>query len=350
LSSILHLQKYFEGKRLIITILLGLAVAFYFLYKDFDPNAYKAITWGPMVVFWFAMALLMVIFRFMGYMVRLRILSDGALKWRHCFQLIVLWEFASALSPGIVGGTAAAFILLAQERKLGTGKATAIVLATSYLDVLYYIIFAPLLLLITGFASQIPLKIGPFGSSFITVYFFIAYAILLLWAMLVYVGIFIKPNWVRSAVLGLFSLPLFKKWKNKAEQWGDQILIAANEFKQKEKMFWFKAFGATFFSWTARFSLVLFLILAFGTHLNILEIFSRQLIMWGALLLPITPGASGLAEMLFPAFLGEYFALPQLAKSASVLWRLISYYPYLVFGFVIFPVWMKRILKKIKSE
>ena len=65
-------------------------------------------------------------------------------------------------------------------------------------------------------------------------------------------------------------------------------------------------------------------------------------------MLPITPGASGLAEMLFPAFLGEYFALPQLANAASVLWRLISYYPYLVLGFVVFPVWMKRILKKTK--
>ena len=348
MNSLLHLKKYFEGKRLIIPILLGLAVAFFFLYKDFDPNAYKAITWGPTVVFWFAMALLMVIFRFIGYMVRLRILSDGALKWRHCFQLIVLWEFASAISPGIVGGTAAAFILLAQERKLGTGKATAIVLATSYLDVLYYILFAPLLLLITGFASQIPLKIGPFGSSFITVYFTIAYSLLLLWAILVYVGIFVKPNWVRKAVIGLFNLPFFNRWKGKAVLWGDQILIAANEFKKKKRTFWFKAFGATFFSWTARFALVLFLILAFGTHIETLQIFSRQLIMWGALMLPITPGASGLAEMLFPAFLGEYFALPQLANAASVLWRLISYYPYLVLGFVVFPVWMKRILKKTK--
>lgn len=350
MSSILQIQKYFERKRLVIPILLGLVVAFYFFFRDFDPKAYQAITWRPMVIFWFVLALIMVAFRFLGYMIRLRILSDGVLKWRHCFQLIVLWEFASAISPGIVGGTAAAFILLAKERRLDPGKSTAIVLATSYLDVLYYILTVPLLLVITGFSTQIPLTIGPFGPNFIKIYFFIAYTLLVLWAVLVYIGLFIKPNWVKSTVVGFFNLPFFSRWKENAVRWGDEIVTAANEFKLKDRKFWFKAFGATFFSWTARFALVVFLILAFGTHIDILAIFSRQLIMWGALLLPLTPGASGLAEMLFPAFLGEYFALPQIANSASVLWRLISYYPYLIFGFVVFPIWVKRILKKPKSS
>jgi uncharacterized protein (TIRG00374 family) len=349
LSSLLQLKKYFEGKRLIIPIVLGLSVAFYFFFKDFDPKAYQSISWGPMVVFWFSLALLMVAFRFLGYMVRLRILSDGVLKWKQCFQLVVLWEFASALSPGIVGGTAAAFVLLAQERKLGTGKSTAIVLATSYLDVLYYVLAVPLLLLITGFGTQMPLKIGPFGPNFISIYFSVAYCVLVIWAVIVYVGIFIKPEWVRRMVVGLFHLPFFNKWKSNAQKWGEEIMTAANEFKQKKRIFWFKAFGATFFSWTARFALVVFLILAFGTHIDLLAIFARQLIMWGALLLPVTPGASGLAEVLFPAFLGEYFALPQIANSASVLWRLVSYYPYLILGFIIFPIWLKRILKKSTS-
>ena len=222
-------------------------------------------------------------------------------------------------------------------------------MATSYLDVLYYILTVPLLLLFTGFNSQIPLNIGPFGPNFIKIYFLAAYIILVAWAVMVYVGIFIKPRWVKTMVVGFFNLPFFRRWKSNAQQWGDEIIVAANEFKQKDRKFWFKAFGATFFSWTARFALVLFLILAFGTHIDVLAIFSRQLIMWGALLLPLTPGASGLAEMLFPAFLGEYFALPQIANSASVLWRLISYYPYLILGVVVFPIWVKRILKKTKS-
>jgi len=346
LSSISQLQKYFEGKRLVFPILLGLAAAFYFFFKDFDAAAYAEIAWGPKVVFWFVLALIMVGFRLLGYVYRLRILSEQSLSWKKCFQLVVLWEFSSAITPGIVGGTAAAFILLAQEKKLGTGRSTAIVLATSYLDVLFYILAVPAFLVFTGLVSQIPTKVGPIGQNFILVYFLISFVILIAWAVLVYIGIFIRPRWVKALTIGFFRLPFLKRWRHQAKEWGDEIMVAAKQFKLKKRVFWYKAFGATFFSWTARFTLVNFLILAFGTGgAYFLEIFARQLIMWGALLLPLTPGASGLAEMLFPAFLNEYFANDQIANSTAVLWRLISYYPYLFLGIIVFPIWIKRILK-----
>ncbi len=350
MSSVRQLRKYFEGRNLIIPIVIGVAVVFYFFYRDFDPNAYKDIDWGVNVLFWFILALIMVGFRFLGYVYRLRILSDEKLSWRKCFHLVVLWEFSSAISPGIVGGTAAAFILLAQEKKLGTGKSTAIVLATSYLDVLFYVLAVPLLLIFTGLNSQIPGQIGVFSGSLMKGYFIASYVILIVWAVVVYVGIFIRPQVVSGILKGIFRLPLLRRWKENAKVWGDELLVASEEFRLKRRPFWFKAFGATLFSWTARFALVNFLILAFGHGTEVLEIFARQLIMWGALMLPVTPGASGLAELLFPAFLGEYFSNPQLANSTSVLWRLISYFPYLFLGIIVFPIWIRGIIKEARSR
>jgi uncharacterized protein (TIRG00374 family) len=350
LSALSQLQKYFEGKRLIIPIALGVLVGLLFFYKDFDKEAYDVIEWQPRIFIWLFLAILMFVFRYLGYVLRLRILSEKLLGWKESLQLVALWEFCSAISPGIVGGTAAAFVLLAQERKLGTGKATAIVLATSYLDVLFYVVTVPILLLFTGLIPILPDSVGPAGSKAIITYFLIAYLILLLWAILVYIGIFRRPHWIKHIITRLFSLRFFKKWKQNAVAWGDEIVISAKAFNDKGRIFWFKAFGATLFSWTARFVMVNFLILALGNGMHFLAILSKQLVMWGALLIPFTPGASGLAELLFPAFLGEYFANDQLANSTSVLWRLISYYPYLFLGFIVFPVWIKRVIKQQKTK
>lgn len=346
MSSIRTLQKLFTGKRLIIPIGIGLAVAFYFFFKSFDPSAFDSINWGYNTLLWLSLAFVMVLFRLMGYVYRLRILSDRQLSWKSCFQLILLWEFSSAISPGIVGGTAAAFILLAQEKKLNTGQSTAIVMATSYLDVLFYVLCVPCLLIFTGLTSQIPKQIGPFDQSLVLGYFLIAYIFFVAWSSIVYWGLFVKPKILGNTLKLLFRIPFLAKWRPKIEIWSHQIEIAALEFKTKPKSFWLKSFGATLFSWIARFTLVNFLILAFGDGSAVLSIFVKQLIMWGALMIPVTPGASGMAELLFSSFLGEYFSNQSLAETTSVIWRLISYYPYLIAGIIIFPLWIQKIVKQ----
>jgi uncharacterized protein (TIRG00374 family) len=300
-------------------------------------------------------AVLMMIFRDLGYIIRLRILSDGKLGWKESFQLTFLWEFASAISPGIVGGTAAAFVLLAQE-KIGTGRSTAIVLATSFLDVLFYVIAVPLLVVFSGLTAHIPdvhLSSGLLSKKFLISYFVIAYFVLLVWAILVFGALFIRPRSTKYVMLKVFSLPLLRKWKAKANDWGDELIISSQEFKSKNAKFWTKAFGATVFSWVARFAAVNFIILAFGHYSDHIEIFVRQLIMWCILILPVTPGASVLAETIFPSFLSPFFSNLSLAKVGAVLWRLLSYYPYLLIGFIIFPIWIKRIIagrKSLQSE
>jgi len=50
---------------------------------------------------------------------------------------------------------------------------------------------------------------------------------------------------------------------------------------------------------------------------------------------------------MFTDFLGE-FIHKGLAPTLGILWRLISYYPYLIVGALILPRWIReRIVKKI---
>ena len=76
----------------------------------------------------------------MWLMYRIRLLTDKVINWRKSFDVIMLWEFTSAISPSIVGGTAVALFIINKEG-VNTGKSTSIVLITALLDELFYVVF-----------------------------------------------------------------------------------------------------------------------------------------------------------------------------------------------------------------
>ena len=69
-------------------------------------------------------------------------LTDKGLTWVQAFRVIMLWEFTSAITPSTVGGTAVAVVFIHKEG-MSVGKSTAVVLATSFLDELYFVIMLP---------------------------------------------------------------------------------------------------------------------------------------------------------------------------------------------------------------
>ena len=105
-------------------------------------------------------------------------------------------------------------------------------------------------------------------------------------------------------------------------------------------------------SWSARYMVVNFIILSFGPVSEHVLIFARQLVMWVILLVPATPGAAGLAESLFPAFLSGFFEVDSFANYAATIWRVFSYYLYLILGVIILPIWIKRVsrIRKMSKE
>ena len=345
-----NITSYFTRKKLIIPILIGILTAAYFFFQGFDIKAYDRIRWTGLSSIWIACALVMVTTRLLGYSYRLIVLSNYQLSWTQALQIIVLWEFSSAISPGIVGGSAAAFILLAKEKKINAGKGTAIVLATSYLDVLFYVLAAPFLWLFVKKSEVIPSHIDYVSGMQIQYLFLGAYGLFLAWCIIIFIGLFYKPQAIKMVVLWIFKLPGLLRYKNKVENWGNNMVIAASDFRNEPLSYWIKAFGGTLIAWISRFLLVNFLILALGNGASVATIFAKQLVMWGALLVPITPGAVGMAEWLFGGFMGEYFANAQLTNTTAFVWRLLSYWPYLFAGIIIFPVLYNRVSKNTQSE
>lgn len=309
------------------------------------------IQWTWVSVVWIIVALLMMLLRDAAYMYRIRLLTDRAISWRKSFDVIMLWEFASAISPSVVGGTAVALFILNKEG-VNTGKSTAIVFITALLDELFYVIVVPLVILFVGTASLFPvaMEMELFGRTLGTAGIFItAYTVLALYSLLLIYGIFFNPKGFKWLIIKLFSLPLLRKWHDWADRTGDEMLVASVEFKGRSLGFWLKAYGATVLSWTGRFWVVNFIILAFTPVGEHMLIYARQLVMWSILLLTPTPGGSGFAEFAFSGFFQDFIPVG-LAASLALLWRFISYYPYLFIGTVVLPRWLKRVFSAQEAD
>ena len=89
----------------------------------------------------------MVFIRDAAYVVRIKILSLGELSWRSSFNTVMLWEFASALTPTVIGGSAFAVLILKREG-MNLGSSVATILITALMDELFYVLAVPTLLLL----------------------------------------------------------------------------------------------------------------------------------------------------------------------------------------------------------
>ncbi len=345
-----QIAKIFSGPRILVAVLFGMSVSIYLLFQDFDIENYKHLHWTTTSSFFIFFSLILMSIRDLAYMYRIRVLTDKKLNWKKSFQTIMLWEFSSALTPSVVGGSAVAFFIVSKELK-NVGKATAIVMITALLDELFYIVMVPLMFIFIPYDSLIiegNFKLFNLGQFPTGIIFLVGYSFILLLTTIISLAIFFRPIYFKNLLITIFSFRLLNRWVEAVAKVGDEIIITSVEMKGKGLGFWLKAIGATFASWTARFLVVNALILAFMAAGDQLMIFARQLVMWVILLISPTPGGSGVAEFMLPKFLGEYTG--SFANEIALIWRLISYYAYLIIGAIVLPIWLRRIYKKKKKS
>ena len=345
----------FSFKRILLPLLIGIGVAVLLILKDIKNDS-SAITdilinWTWASTFFLFLALCFGVMRDLMYMYRIRLLSDKQLTWKQSFQVIMLWEFGSAITPSVVGGSALAFFIVSLEG-IPVGRSTAIVMITALLDELFYIIITPIVVLIVGvsLAFNTDFRFTFLGYEFgETQIFFIGYGFMCLLTLIILVAIFFFPQGFRKLLYILAEKKLFRKIKDKTKKMGDDIVTSSQEFKGKGIVFWAKAYLCTVFSWTSRFLVVNCILLAFSPVGEHLLIFARQLVMWIILCISPTPGSSGVAEFAFPLFIGEFMSQGTHATIA-LIWRLFTYYPYLILGSLVLPYWTKRVFKRKKSK
>jgi len=338
------IRKSLRPGRIIYPILIGLGVASWMLYNNFDPEAFSFFNWTSASFFWMAIALLMMGVRDLAYMYRIKVLTDGELSWKQAFEVIMLWEFSSAISPSVVGGTGPAIFVLYKEG-INSGKSTAVILTAIFLDEVFFILMVPVMYLLFG--DQIFPPEGVDFAAGVKLALFFGYGAILLYTLILTYTLFFNPYFFKWLLSFVFLLPFLRRFRMRVRKLANQLIITSHALKGKSFAYWAKAFLATILSWTGRYWVVNFMFMAFFfSHISFFDhllIYARQLTMWIILLVSPTPGGSGIAEFIFSDFLGDLIPNLAWAVPLALLWRLITYYPYLFIGVFLIPGWLKRV-------
>jgi uncharacterized protein (TIRG00374 family) len=341
--------KTLNPRKVWVPVLLGLSFVIVMILADDELTADKLLLIthaGGASIF---VSLLIILCRDAGYVYRIRQLSGKQLSWLSSVYVIILWEFASAVTPSVVGGTAVAIFILYKEG-IKLGQAIAYALLSAILDNMFFVLAAPLAIWLSK--GQAFPNIGTvnfqLGGSLETA-FYVSYSLIAIYTFVMAFALFVRPRAFKWLLIKCTSVSFLRRWRHGAINRGNEIVLASRQFKGKSWKYWLSISLATVFVWVARYFTLnavisAFADLSFDQHMLV---FGRQIVMWITMLISPTPGSSGFADVLFPQFfvifLGDYTLI------ASVLWRLVTYYLYLIIGAFFLPRWLQRIFIKKKT-
>ena len=280
-------------------------------------------------------------------------MTDGDFSWPKSMELIVLWEFASAVSPTSIGGSGVALFLLAQE-KLSAARTVSVVLYSMVIDTIFFVVSLPLLYLILG-----PIMIRPgmeslgdldgFGYTFLGVILFMT-----AYGAVFYYGLFINPTTIKRLLLFISRWRILKRFKSELRKTAMDVVDTSKEMQKKNFVFHTKAMVATTGAWVTRFLAINCIIIALIVttpmdFYNQFLIFARAETMHVTTSFSPTPGGAGVAEYLFGGYFIDYVS-EGIASLVALIWRLITYYTYLIGGAIIIPIWVREVMIRRKRE
>lgn len=337
----------FKISQVLIPVGIGIIVIGWLFLREFDPSTFSNVRFTFGSVAFLFLAFLFILGRDFGMMWRFRTMTDKELSWKQAFNIQILNEFTSAVTPAAVGGSAFVVLFLNKEG-ISVGRSTAIMIANLFLDELYFIIICPVVFL---FVPMVELfNVSSVITSTIGVIFWSVYAVLFLWTSILFVGLFLRPELIAGFFKLVFKLPFLNRFQAKIDTFSVSMISSSIEIRKKSPWFWVKAFGTTTLSWTSRFLLVNALFMAFTPINNHLIIFGRQLLLWVVMIVSPTPGGSGVSEFAFREYYNDLALGSGPILVIILIWRLISYYLYLLLGILVLPKWISKSFGKPDPE
>lgn len=342
----------FSVWKVVLPVIIGLGVVAFMFYHDAKSEnlgeVWRSISFTPYTLACIGLAFLFMFGRDFGLSWRFRALTDHKLKWGSAFKVDFLCEFTSCVTPSAVGGSSLGMVFL-NSQGVEFGRATTLMMTTLFLDELFFVLACPIVIFLTP-AHEIFASGGAGFSHGIKLTFWIVYAILFLWTLILFMGIIVKPKWIRSVLVEVCKLKFLRRFAGKAGELGDNMVATSAELRTKPFRFWLEVFGGTALSWTSRYLVVNALFLGFLPQDNHFQwlILARQFVIWVVLMVSPTPGGSGLSEWLFSEYYGDLVPTAGMALILAVFWRIISYYVYLVIGCAIVPGWVRDTVRRFK--
>jgi uncharacterized membrane protein YbhN (UPF0104 family) len=344
-----------DTKKLWIPLALGVAVVVWMLASAVRETGWDALRAAELQSGWgwaLGFTVLTIVARVGANMARLRLMSGGGagrkagLGWRQAGEVIGIWEFSSAITPGIVGGGAVGIWAMTKEG-LSAGRGTSIVVATALLDQAFFLVAVPIVIGSLQGAAFPDASGWMIGNAGLQSMFWLAWALTMVITLATVVGIASGPRILHRSVSWLFGWRLLTRWHRKAVKFAIDTTSSAGEIRRLPLRIWLKAAGWTLVSWLARFATlagVMGLVLAPLRSLDGALLLGRQLVLWVIMLVSPTPGSSGVAEWGLNGFFGEMGGPTALALTA-LAWRTATSFIFLVGGLLVVPGWQKRLAR-----
>ena len=335
--------------KVILPIAIGLGVVIWLFCKDFNASSLDNVSFGWQAIAGIALALVFVVGRDFGLAWRFHTIASPDLPWRRAVRVYLMCAFTSAITPSAVGGSALAIFYLNAEG-VKVGRATALTLTTLFLDELFFVIFCPIIVLLIPMSDLFGEGERSGFLQSVEIVFWLVYAGIVVWCAILYAGILYKPQAVQRILLKVFNWRFLRRWQPNIQQMTTNMVDTSAWIKQCPKSWWANVFGATVLSWFSRYLIVNALFWGFVPDTSAVLVFARQFVVWVVLMVSPTPGGSGVSEWMFTQYYGDLIGSLDLALVIALVWRLITYYVYLILGVILAPTYFRnKKLQKIEK-
>lgn len=336
--------------RIVLPVALGAGVAIWLFKRDIDSATLQSIVFDSRTVVGLCLALLFVVGRDFGLAWRFHTIAAGDLTWRRAWRTDIMCAFTSAITPSVVGGSALAIFYLNREG-IKLGRATALTLTTLFLDELFFVVFCPVILLLLPWDDLFGMPgVDSAGSDLflggVKVVFWLVYAGIVIWTTILYFAIIARPDGSKRVLLRIASWGWLGRWRESIVGMADNMEATSAWVKGRSLRWWAEVFGGTVLSWFSRYFVVNALFWAFVPSASGLLVFGRQFVVWVVLMVSPTPGGSGISEWLFANYYGDLIGDLGVAAVLALVWRLFSYYIYLIAGVSLLPGYFGKNARK----
>ena len=334
--------KVLNPKSVLIPIIIAIGFVIFLLLQD-DELATDTIevlsSISPLILIW---VLVFIGAKDLLNTFRLKFISSSEFGLSNALSVILLWEFAIAVTPPVVGATGVLVFIMFKEGA-SFARALAFTLLLAIFDNLFFVTAIPLAYFFFGdafipegtlFADTLDQGVGQL--------FWLSYYLILFYTSFMLCAVLIIPKMIMQLVQSVMRLKWLNRWESSVMKQIDDLVMVSQILRAKKIGFWLGLLVLSYAVWILKYSLVNILIVGSGVQgeLDHVLLLSRHLAMWVFMLVFPAPGNAGVAEFIFPTFFEEFTGEKTFA--IGLLWRAFSYYPYLVLGAFLLPRWLSK--------
>ncbi len=341
-------MKMSHWKWMWISIAFTTAVLIAVLYFTVDEKTFEYIRQLNPWFLLLAFLLHIVSLAFWGLRIQFMVKNLGySVSFRYCFNLILANLFVGAITPAQAGGEP---VRVHQLYRAGVpvGDSTAIVITERLFDAIVLGITGAVVIVLLGSL------LSPSSSALIALY---VSWILMVGAILLFLFAIRSPTTLKRVVKRLTSWFL-RKWDVKRleaflgriDREVDNFHESLSHFMKQGKggiLGWPIVFTALF--WFSEFFTASLILMGLGQPPHVVQSFVAQIIIAIIMMIPLTPGGSGIAEVSATSLYG-LFVPAAIVGVFVVLWRMVFYYFHLVIGFVAGVAIIRKEASTVKIE